>query len=821
MDGSLTVNGRKVELSLDRPRSLLHVLREELGLTGPKYGCGEGQCGVCTVLVDGRPVQACGTELAAVVGRSIRTIEGFATEGRLSPLQRAFAELGAFQCGYCTPGMIAAAEALLASEPNPSEGRIAEALEGHVCRCGVYSRIVRAVRRAVELSDAPPAAAQAPAPAPELASGGVPWDLLEPSARSYFERLGDGLLSVEAPAMRGWPPAGGAWIHLGADGVATAFTGKVEMGQGAATGMALLVAEELRLPLSAVRVVHGDTDHCPWDVGTFGSMSIAVAGRDLRAAAARLRERLASLGGELRGRRELVSAGPAPLTPAAAWRVAGHDAARASALDVVTGAKRYPSDLSRPGLLHGAVLRPPAYGATLRSVDGSRARALPGVTLVEEEGFVGVACGDLGVAREAVRAIQSEWELSPQPSEGELEEWLRAHPVEAAGWERAVHEERGDPAKALAAAEVRLSASYRTAYLAHVPIEPRGALAEWGGGRLTVWLGTQTPFELRETLAEALAIAQERIRVVAVDFGDGFGGKHADDVALEAARLARATQRPVKVLWSREEEFRWGHFRPAAFIDVRSGANRDGRIVAWDFRCVNGGPSAVRPPYDFAHQSVHFQPALAPLAQGPYRALAATTNNFARESHLDEIAHAIGFDPLELRLRQLRDDRTAAVLRAAAERAGWSRREERYLGLAAGVEKGGRVATVAEVALEAGTPRVRRIVTAYDCGAVVNPDGVRSQIEGATTMGLGGALFEAVHFERGRLSNPKLSLYRLPRFSDLPAVETVLVNRPDDPPAGAGEVPLIALAPAIANAIFAATGERRRAMPLFGPPPAG
>ncbi len=850
--GSLLINGVAHEVPLDRPRSLLYVLREELGLTGAKYGCGEGECGVCTVLVDDRPVQACKTPVEELVGKPITTIEGLAPKGRLHPLQQAFAEVGAMQCGYCTPGMILAGAALLKQEPNPSEARIAEALQGHICRCGTYPRILRAVRRAQEIgkTEAVPAAV-----APDGLPTTGPWDRTEPAARNYFERLGDGLVVVVPPTPpRGGPPKGGAWVHLGSSGRATGFTGKIEMGQGAKTGFAQLVAEELRLPLASVGMVSGDSDLSPWDLGTFGSMSTAIAGQDLRKAAAALREQLLGLAakrwrvdrgavvaaeGTLRerdGERRLgfgaaveglhqieVVTGEVPLTPASDWGTAGHDAPLFYVHDAVTGAKRFPSDLTRPGMLHGCVLRPPAFGARLRSVDCGEARAMTGVTVVEAQGVVGVACADLMTAHHALDSIQANWELTPQPSEAELERHLRSHPVETAGWEGPVHQEIGDTAAALAAASIKLSAKYTTAFLAHIPIEPRAALAEWQNDRVTVWVGSQVPFMAREGLAEELGIPEERVRIVVPDFGDGFGGKHAQEVVLEAALLARATGKPVKVRWSREEELTWGHFRPAAIIDIESGAERDGRITAWSFRDINGGPAGVRSPYDVPNQSIHYQPADSPLRQGPYRALAATTNNFARESHLDELAHALGIDPLALRLRHLKDERLAAVFRAAAERAGWAARERsagRGLGLAGGIEKGGRVATIAAIEVVDGVIRVTRVVTAYECGALVNPDSVRNQIEGATLMGLGGALFEAVHFDGGRILNPRLSLYRVPRFSDVPKIEVVLLDRPDQPSAGAGETPITAVAPAIANALFAATGERRRSLPL-APAPRG
>jgi isoquinoline 1-oxidoreductase len=344
------------------------------------------------------------------------------------------------------------------------------------------------------------------------------------------------------------------------------------------------------------------------------------------------------------------------------------------------------------------------------------------------------------------------------------------------------------------------------------------ALAEWDGARLTVWSGTQQPFGVRRELAEALGVPEAHVRVIVPDTGGGFGGKHGGEVAAEAARLSRASGRPVKVRWSREEEFTRGYLRPAAVIDVRSGARRESVITAWELRNTNSGAFGVVGPYEIPNQRIDFQPADSPLPQGSYRALAATANHFARESHMDELAHALGIDPLALRLTHLRDERLAAVFHAAAERMDWAHgsRELGFgVGIAGGVEKGARVATC--VAVRVGDDRhleILRIVTAFECGAIVNPDGLTNQIEGATVMGLGAALFEAIHFEAGAIQNASLTDYRVPRITDVPPIEVVLLDRRDLPSAGGGETPIIAIAPALANAIFAATRVRLRSLPL-------
>ena len=373
-----------------------------------------------------------------------------------------------------------------------------------------------------------------------------------------------------------------------------------------------------------------------------------------------------------------------------------------------------------------------------------------------------------------------------------------------AEWQPAGHEAR--------------AARCTTAHAAHVALEPRSALASWQDKQLTVRTGTSTPFRARRELAAALGIPEAAVHVLVPDFG----GRHGSAVALEAARLARAAGRPVKVQWSRPEEFRCGYPRPAALIEVRSSADRTGAITGWSFCTINSGQAGILSPYRIPHQRIVYQPAESPLPQGPYRALAATANHFARRSHLDELAAGADADPPQYRLRHLDDERLAAVFLAAAGRLGW-RPGARPAGLtlgggagiAGGIEKGGRVATAAQVSVDGdGMLTVLRLVTAFDCGAVVNPDNLRSQIGGAVMMGLGGALFEAVDFADGQILNASMTQYRVPRLSDLPSVEVLLLDQPGEPSAGGGETPIVAVAPAIANALFDACGARLRSMPL-------
>jgi isoquinoline 1-oxidoreductase len=272
-------------------------------------------------------------------------------------------------------------------------------------------------------------------------------------------------------------------------------------------------------------------------------------------------------------------------------------------------------------------------------------------------------------------------------------------------------------------------------------------------------------------------------------------------------------------LWTREEEFSWAYFRPGGVIDVSSGVRADGTITAWEFHNYNSGSAGIQHKYDFANQKIVFHQTKSPLRQGSYRGLAATANHFAREVHIDELAHAVKMDPLEFRLKNLKDERMKSVLGAASKAFGWGKGKSSQnsgCGIAAGFEKGGYVAACAEVAVDRATGKVKllSVVEAFECGAVVNPDQLKNQIEGSMVMAIGGAMFEAIDFENGKILNGRFSKYRVPRFSDVPIIEAVLVDRKDLPSAGAGETPIVGLAPAVGNAIFDATGIRLRSLPM-------
>jgi isoquinoline 1-oxidoreductase len=481
----------------------------------------------------------------------------------------------------------------------------------------------------------------------------------------------------------------------------------------------------------------------------------------------------------------------------------------------ITGQHRYVSDMVLPGMLYGKVLRAPAYGATLSSVDLSAARQMKDVVVVQDGDFIGVAAKDSYTARKALESIRAEWKTVAQPGRSQIFDHLRKS-AETGGRD---DERSGDVASAWKEATVRVEQTVNVDYIAHAPLEPRAGLAQWTGNKLTVWTGTQRPFGVQEDLAEVFAMPKENIRVIQPDTGSGYGGKHTGEAGIEAARLARDAKSPVKVVWTREEEFTWAYFRPGGVIDVKAGADRNGIITAWEFHNYNSGGSGIETPYEVANKRIQFHPSDSPLRQGSYRGLAATANVFARESVMDDLAMDLKIDPLEFRLRNLKEERMINVLKAAAEKFGWrdyKRTAGRGIGIACGTEKNSFVATCAEVSFDRSSEAVKviRAVTAFECGGIINPEHLQNQILGAVVQGLGGALFEWIDFKDGKILNAQFSGYRVPRFADIPTLEAVMLNRLDIPSAGAGETPILGIAPAIRNAIANATGKRLYTLPL-------
>ncbi len=679
--------------------------------------------------------------------------------------------------------------------------------------------------------------------------------------RSWIATVGAGaLISASGKIARsaqeadsdepGIPPS--TRLHLGESGSITVLTGKVEFGQGSRTEIRQAAAEELKVAPEAVRVWMSDSAVTPDDGSTAGSRTTPSTVPVVRRTCAAVREMLIQTASDRWGvsraalqvrnglvshesrtmgygdlaRSRLLTATTdegiprrAPLTPTGDWTVLGRPLQRAGAREIVTGDHAFASDLTRPGMLHGAVLRAPAYGASLESVDLTVAGE-HGARAIRDGDFVGCVARSSHAARLAVAAVArtARWQRASHPPSDAIADYLRGRAITDGQGRRGPRlSESGDVDGALERGRSVRVESYWIPFVQHAPLEPRSALAEWQGRLLTVWTGTQVPSRVHGELRESFGLSAAQVRVIVPDTGGGFGGKHTGEVAAEAARLAKAAGKPVSLRWTRAEEFMWAYFRPAAAFECRA-ALEGGNISVWDFTAYNPGTAAIASPYDIPNVRTRYFPCESPLREGSYRGIGATGNNFAREVFMDELAQAAGADPLDFRLSHLSDKRMRDVVGAAAWAFGWNSAgplgPNRGSGIACGREKGSCIAICAQVRVEDGTVEVERLVSAFECGKILNPLNLRAQVDGAIIQGLGPALMEEVRFENGRLLTGSFSSYPVPRFRDVPPMETILLDRPDLAPAGGGETPIIAVAPALANAVADATGRRVRSLPL-------
>lgn len=662
--------------------------------------------------------------------------------------------------------------------------------------------------------------------------------------RREFAVLGAGLLCVLTAAAANAAEAPiASRLHIGADGTVTVLSGKVELGQGVRTLLAQVAAEELRIAPRHVRVVLGDTALVPDDGGTWGSLTTPQTVPAVRQGAAAARAALERLGAERLGVspetvhceagsvvasdgrkvtfRELASNGtPGGNIPANAqerrpvdWTVAGRDLQPLDGRAIVTGALRYPTDLRVVGLRFGRVVRSPSYRASL-----VRVTTPPEVTLVRHKDLLGVVGSSPAAAEAMAGIVKAEWNTEALVSDAEAIKEFRSTstpPKPGEGGRYPALITSGDAKAAFDASLDKLEATYTLPWIAHVPLEPRAAIAEWRDGQLTIWSGTQAPFLVRRELAAAFGIPESRIRVIASNPGGAYGGKQRGECEIEAAWLARDAGAPVKLTWSREEEFTASYCRPAGIVDISASLDGSGGIAAWIHRNYNSGSASLRPPYAIPHLACEYHRAQSPLRQGSYRSLAGVANTFAREMHVTELAIAAKADALDFRLRNLDDERLRHVLQVGAERFGWGAGRKIAAGLACNIEKDARLALFTEVdTRNVRDLRVHRMVFVLDPGAVINPDSLRNQAEGALVQGMGGALFEQLRFDGRAITNPSLSAYRVPRFSDLPQIDVILVDRREIPSAGCGESPITVVAPAIGAALRAVTGKPVRDLPL-------
>jgi isoquinoline 1-oxidoreductase len=653
------------------------------------------------------------------------------------------------------------------------------------------------------------------------------------------------------PARQGYPSDINAYLRIGPDGRVTCFAGKVELGQGAMTVLAQILAEELDVAYASVDMVLGDTDLCPYDMGTFGSMNVRyfgpalrgagaeakaillqMAGEQLRAPAARLQVKAGvvtdpatpgksvTYGQLVQGKRIERHIEGVAVKPVTAYTVVGQTAPRKDALEKVTGKAKYCGDFTFPGMLHARLVRPPAHGAQLTEADTSAAEKA-GARVVRDGGLIAVLHERPDLADKALGLVKAQFER-PQPTMDDktiFDHLLKtAPPPQNVG-------ASGDLAEGEKASAAIVEETYLNSYVAHAPMETHSATAIIDNGKATVWASTQAPFSLRQQVAQAIGLTPQNVRIITSYVGGGFGGKSSAGQAVEAARLAKATGKPVQVVWNRAEEIFYDTFRPAAVVKIRSGLTSAGKIALWDYKVYGAGDREAKSYYDIPHQRTVSAggwqggnpPGMHLSAVGPWRAPSVNTNTFARESHMDTLAAKAGMDPLEFRLKHLSDARMRRVLEAVAKQFEWKAGKApsgRGAGIACGIYS--NAATMADVTVDrkTGHVQVKRVVSAVDVGLVVNPDGLRQQMEGCIAMGLGYALTEEVHFKDGEVLDRNFDSYQIPRFSWMPRIETILIDNPGTPAVGGGEPPIITMGAVIANAIYDAAGVRLRQLPM-------
>ncbi|HJW33933.1 MAG TPA: molybdopterin cofactor-binding domain-containing protein [Holophagaceae bacterium] len=652
-----------------------------------------------------------------------------------------------------------------------------------------------------------------------------------------------------------YPEDFNAYLKISADGRVGCFVGKVEIGQGAMTVLAMLVAEELELDPAQVDMLMGDTDLCPWDLPTGGSLTMWQTAPVLRGAAAEARAvllqmasktlgapisdlamkdgaiwvkadptRRTTFGDLVKGRkleRLLGKLKPKP-KPLAECTVIGRRVPRKDALAKVTGAAKYAGDLRLPGTLHACILRPPAHGLTLVSADTKAAERIPGVRIIREGSLLAVLHPQPDTARKALALVKGTFDgVEPDTDDGRIYQYL----VDKAAPHQRVVIARGDVEAGEKRATTVVEGEYRNAYESHATLEPHTCVAKWEGGRMTVWASTQAPFGLRDAVAEALKLGKDKVRILSQFVGGGFGGKLAGPAALEAVRLAQKLPGvPIQVSWDREEDFFLDGYRPAAVVKIRSGLEAGGAITFWDNTVAGVSQNEAELPYDlpatrYRAPSVQGLQALHPLRIGAWRAPNAHSNAFARESQLDALAAKAGLDPVTFRRRLITDERLLRLLDLAVETFNWEPAPGptgRGIGLACGAWRQGLVVALAQVSVDKTTGKVQteRFLEAIDVGLVVNPDGARQQVEGAITMCLGQALSEEIRFKGGRILDKNFDTYLLPRFSAIPRIQVVFADTRTSVSQGIGEPPVVPVAAALANAVFDATGARVTQVPF-------
>ena len=653
-----------------------------------------------------------------------------------------------------------------------------------------------------------------------------------------------------------YPTDFNAYVRVGEDGRVACFVGKIEMGQGIITGLAQMCADELDVPLDSVDMLMGDTDLCPFDFMTVGSRTTRDTGPRLRRAVAEAKTVLLMIASEKLGlpadgldtkdgfvfeknnpankvsyasltkgkQIERHLDGEPDLKSQSDYSVCGVEFERTDGRLKVTGEAKFSGDIRVDGMLYARILRPPAHGSKLLSVDTSAAQKIPGVQVVREGELVAVLHQYFDVADRALSLLKADFS---EPEAKLDNDNIHAHLIDVAP-EGEVVEEKGNLAEGEKLATSVFERIYFNGYVAHSPMEPHTAVAHVLGNKVTVWASTQGPFSLKDQVAASLGFPAENVRIITPFVGGGYGGKSRAQQALEAVTLSKLSGKPVQVAWTREEEFMYDTFMPAAAVRIRSGLNDANQIVFWDYVAYFCGSRSSEPFYAIPHYRVVSRgnwggrgPASPahPFGVGAWRGPGSNTNNFARESHIDLMAAAAGMDPVEFRLLNLTEKRMIRVLKAAADKFGWTSAPTpsgRGHGVICENYVDTLVSTIAEVDVDrqSGGVKVKRIVCAQDMGECVNPTGAHAQISGGITMGLGFALSEEIDFKGGKILTKNYDTYDITRFSWTPEFETIVIDNKVDPASGGGEPAITTAGAVVANAVHDALGVELVRLPL-------
>jgi CO/xanthine dehydrogenase Mo-binding subunit/aerobic-type carbon monoxide dehydrogenase small subunit (CoxS/CutS family) len=871
---SLRVNGTKEVVETEGGTPLIFVLRNVLGLCAAKMGCDSArQCGACAVLCDGEVIASCSTSISEVGSREITTAEGIGSREKPTRLQLALFEAQASQCGYCIPGIVVRATALLVRNPNPSESDIRSALDRSICRCGSHPRILAAVKRAAR------------------SEARISSDIWPPKTTTVASPPSDLEVARQKSVS---PKSSEAWLTVEADGSITAYSGKVDMGTGLRTALAQIVADELDVNIDRVALVMSDTLMSPEQGKSTASCGLAIGGQPLRIAAAAVRTELitraaARLGfpvedletrdGTIRVRaqpqesisygklveREPVSVpldvisesnwGPqlaerSVAKPRASYRYVGKPIRRDVLADHILGSFTYVHNVVVPGMLHGRVVRPPRYFADLLSVDEDSIAHLPDVQIVRRSSFLGVVAEREEIAVAAAERLQAQWSAGQSLYEESRQfEELRAASAVKVQTGFSV----GDAPKAIQAAAQAYEGDFHFGYQLHAMIGPSCAVADVGPSSATIWSGTQWPEGDRIDLATMLALPSERVRVIYTEAAGSYGRLGCDDAAADAALMSQIVGRPVRVQWSRRDENGWEPVGTAMTMNVKAGLDANGNLNAMDYtqwcsthasaergdhvawRLIGTAPGNDRLEgylhglhYDLEHKrgrTVFVPPTLRTLyLRGP----GSVQSHFAIECTMDELARRAGADPMEYRLRYL-PERDREVLETLGRISGWrsynaprevTRGGHWQTGRGLAYTRSGLLPTSVgavvdlQVDINTGEIAIDSVCMAHDCGYMINPDGVLNQVQGNIVHALSRALFEEVHYSRHGITTLDWNDYRVIRFKDIPRIEIELMQRPNHEPSGAGEPASIPVIAAVANAIRDATGRRLTVAPF-------